>query len=108
MGLNIGIEVLAQTEGYGEYGHNPKGSPEEIERRFFEFLNNKFPLGGFCGGWVHFDGKEYDFDVRMSHYSGDFISHGYRENDMYLAITEFIYQEFSHMEGIKLRTYWSG
>lgn len=109
MGLNIGITVKKQSEGYMQEGSNPKGTIKEIEDRFFEFLNKKFPLGGFGGGWVSFNDKngEYDFDVRMSSYSREFSEH-YPDADMYLAITEFIYREFSHHEGVNLKTYWSG
>lgn len=111
MGLNIGIHVKKQSEGYGNEGCNPKGSQEEIEDRFFEFLNNRFPKGGFGGGWVHTPMEEkgvYDFDVRVFRYGSELEANGYKVKDMYLAITEFIYENFSHLEGIKLETYWSG
>lgn len=107
MGLNIGIEVKKQTEGYGNDGFNPKGTIEEIEKRFFDYLYDKYPLGGFSHGWVSERGGKYDFDLRMSKY-GTIFKENYPEADIYLAITEFIYQEFSHIEGIDMRTYWSG
>lgn len=109
MGLNIGIEVKKQNDSWGCEGSNPHGTIEEIEERFFEFLHNKYPLGGFGRGWVSFDDKKqkYDFDVRMFKYSLEF-SNNYPDADMYLSIAEFIFKEFSHMEGVEMRTYWSG
>lgn len=109
MGLNIGIEVKKQNDSYGNDGRNPKVEIAKLEDEFFEFLHNKFPLGGFGKGWVSFNEREneYDFDVRMFSYSSEF-NKNYPDTDMFLAITEFIYKEFSHLEGIKLRTYWSG
>lgn len=63
MGLNIGIQVLQQSEGWGNFGSNPIGSIEEVEQSFFRFLNHKFPKGGFGHGWVHlsknYNGKPY-------------------------------------------------
>ena len=108
MGLNIGIEVKKQTEGYGYEGYNPKGTIKEIETRFFEFLNNKFPKGGFGEGWVNLDEDGYDFDVRMFRYGSEFEESGHKMDDMWLAITEFVYDNFSHVSGIEMTTYWSG
>lgn len=108
MGLNIGIYVKKQSEGYMQDGRNPKGTEKEIEERFFKFLNDKFPEGGFGHGWVNAHGKEYDFDIRIFSYGNEIREHGYNQNDFYLAIVEFIFNEFSHIEGIEMRTYWSG
>lgn len=110
MGLNIGVEVKKQSEGWGEQGKNPQGTIQEIENRFFKFLRNKFPKGGFGGGWVSYSetDKEYDFDVKMISYGTKFVENGYHQDRMYLAIVEFIFGEFSHLEGIELKTYWSG
>ena len=107
MGLNIGVEVRKQAEGYMCEGSNPRGSIEEIEKDFFAFLSNRFPEGGFGGGWVSLKprGKEewYDFDVRLFGY-GKKVD----VSAMYLAITEYIFSHFSHVDGIEMRTYWSG
>lgn len=113
MGLNIGIEVSRQSEVYMCEGSNPRGTIEEIEQSFFRFLNHKFPLGGFGGGWVSlrkdYKGIEkYDFDIRMFKYGSEFQENGYKMEQMWMAMTEYIYGEFSHMEGIEMRTYWSG
>jgi len=108
MGLNIGIIVKKQTEGYGCDGYNPKGTISEIEKTFFDFLNKKFPKGGFGDGWVMMNEKEFDFDVRIFNYGNEIKNNGYELDDFYLAMTEFIYKNFSHLEGIQLRTYWSG
>jgi len=110
MGLNIGIKVKEQDDTYGGEGSNPEGTIEEVEKRFYDFLNERFPKGGFGGGWVHYNTSThvYDFDVRMFRYSLEFEDKGYELKDMWLAITEFIYGEFSHLEGIEMRTYWSG
>lgn len=108
MGLNIGIEVRKQPEEYMSHGCNPKGDLLDVEEGFFAFLHTKFPDGGFGKGWVSLrrerDGAEwYDFDVRLFGYGSQIDS-----DTMYLAITEYIYQHFSHVEGIEMRTYWSG
>lgn len=108
MGLNIGIRVEKQEEGYMIDGRNPKGSIKNIEKRFFDFLHKKFPLGGFGGGWVNLYKDGYDFDVRMFSYASLFQDNGYTQDEMYLAIAEFIFKEFSHIAGIKMQTYWSG
>lgn len=117
MGLNIGIHVKRQREGYGEDGMNPKGTPDEIEADFFDFLDKKFPKGGYGGGWVDlkqgesylFNGKPYyDFDVRMNGYGSNFQNNGYTMEQMWLAIAEYIFDHFSHMEGIEMQSYWSG
>lgn len=108
MGLNIGIEVKVQADGYGNYGNNPLGTIEEIEQSFFRFLKHKFPLGGYGSGWVHLRNDWYDFDVRMFDYGSEFEKRGYTMNQMWMAITEYIYSEFSHEHGIEMRTYWSG
>lgn len=108
MGLNIGIEVRKQDEGYMQYGSNPKLEGDELEADFFAFLHTKFPDGGFGGGWVHLTKRHkdewwYDFDVRLFNYGEKVDSAA-----MYLAITEYIYKHFSHVDGIEMRTYWSG
>lgn len=116
MGLNIGIRVKKQDDGWGNFGHNPLngiGSIEEVEKSFMRFLELKFPKGGFCGGWVSLskwseDKEWYDFDVRMHKYGGEFKNNGYEMEQMWLAITEFIYSSFSHEHGIEMETYWSG
>lgn len=104
MGLNIGIEVKKQVEGYGYTGYNPKGTRAEIEERFFAFLDKKFPDDdGFGRGWVMFKEKEqkYDFDVRLA-----YDWNHYDCTPMFLAIAEFIYNEFSY-DGLEMRTYHS-
>lgn len=114
MGLNIGAHVKAQSEGFMCEGRNPKGTPEEVEERFFAFLNEKFPEGGFGGGWVSF-GKRFDaekdwwdFDVRMFSYGADFCRHYESITVMYLAIFEFVLGEFSYTDWIESETYYSG
>jgi hypothetical protein len=109
MGLNIGIKVKKQQDGWGSEGRNPKGSIDDIEKYFSDFLYKKFPLGGFGNISVSYDkeSEEYCFDVRMFKYSSEF-DENYPDANIYLAITEYIYHEFSHIEGIKLKTYWSG
>lgn len=109
MGLNIGIRVLAQDEGFMSHGSNPKGTMEEVDSRFFDFLNAKFPQGGFGRGGVskskRYDGKEWwDFDVRMASYSSEFGD----KNEMYVAIFEFIVGEFGVVDGLDTQAYWNG
>ena len=112
MGLNIGIHVKKQDQGYMLDGFNPKGTIEEIEERFFSALNKKFPKGGFTHGWVllksnrYNNDLEYDFDLRIINHGSVLAENGHTFDNLYLAITEFIYNEFSHIEGIKLSTYF--
>jgi len=106
MGLNIGIYVKKQDQGNMCNGCNPKGTIEEIEERFFSTLNKKFPKGGFSHGWVVLSNNEYDFDLRIINHGDVLMKNGYTFIAVYLAITEFIYKEFSHVEGIKLSTYF--
>ena len=107
MGLNIGIEVKHQREGYGEYGHNPKLDLKDLEQEFFAHLRKRFPKGGYGGGWVSVDEDVYDFDVRMFQYGQVFEENGYAFDDMYSAIFDFVLKHFSDHE-IEARTYWSG
>ena len=111
MGLNIGIEVEHQDDSYGAGGRNPQGTPEEVEARFFAFLRERFPEGGFGMGWVHlrpqYNGERWwDFDVRMFGYGSEFRQD---QTVMYLAIYEFILSEFATTDGgLVTRAYWSG
>lgn len=117
MGLNIAIYVKKQREGYGEEGRNPKGDNKQIEADFFDYLHKRFPDGGFGGGWANeskggsawpFDGAPYyEFNVRMFRYGDEFEKTGHTMTEMWLAITEYIYENFSHMEGIQMQTSWS-
>lgn len=107
MGLNIGIEVKRQRDGYGDYGRNPELGSKDLEQEFFAHLRERFPKGGFGGGWVNVGKEVYDFDVRMFRWGSEFESSGYAITDMYSAIFEFVLKHFSYHE-IEARTYWSG
>jgi len=109
MGLNIGIEVKKQSLGFG--GSDPNPSMVNLEDDFFEFLRSKFPKAKDCfgGGWVSLDNEGvYDFDVRMFGWGSDFRNNGYDLREMYLAITEFIYNKFHLYENLKMEVYYSG
>lgn len=113
MGLNIGIEVQV-------YKEDPQPKDEDVkmvEARFFAFLQERFPEGGFGGGWVskkpvhgnEFGRLEWDFDVRMFSYGSDFRKADRDINDMYRAIFDFILQEFPMYDGsLDCHVYYSG
>ena len=52
--------------------------------------------------------KKYSEIIVVRAVNSEEFKKNYPNADMYLAITEFIYKEFSHMEGIEMKTYWSG
>lgn len=107
MGLNIGVCVKKQAEGYMDHGRNPQMGLPELEEDFFRFLNERFPEGGFGPGGVSLsrrhDGEEwFDFDVRPARYGSDCDV-----DALYLAIVEYVFGQFSHSEGIVMETYHS-
>lgn len=108
MGLNIGIRVKRQEEGYMSYGYNPKGTREELEAELWEELAAKFPKATeqFSPSITITD-KMYDFDVRFVHYASGFIEAGYGEDDMYLALLAFALPRFGADYGIDIHVYHS-
>ncbi len=85
-------------------GYNPRGTIKEIEERFENFLQEKLPEKSFAPG-VYFNerDKEYSFDAQISYdWSGD------EQDRLYLAMVEFIFNNFSQVEGIDMKTFWSG
>jgi len=58
---------------------------------------------------VYINEEEYDFDIRMNSYGfGDKFRELYPDADLYKDLVLWIFDNFSHNEGIELRTYWSG
>lgn len=102
MGLVIGVHVERQVEGFMCYGQNPQGTREEIEERYIVFLENMYPDAPFAPG-VSVSDKDYRFDVQI-----DYNWTSEEQNRLYLAITEFVYSQFSHVDGIHMTTFWSG
>ena len=95
MGLNIGVDVKRQEEGYMSSGCNPKGTIAEIEAEFDAFLREKFPEEAFNPS-VQLRDQEYTFDVYMD----------YRDSShLYLAICEFVLDHFSVDYGIDMHVY---
>jgi|SRR5882672_12972376 len=101
MGLNIGVEVKQQKEGYMSSGHNPNGTIDEIATQFDTFLREKFPGAAFNPG-VRFRVDKYEFDVYM-----DYAWNNYDSTPMYLAILEFVLSHFSVDYGVDLHVYHS-
>jgi hypothetical protein len=95
MGLNIGVNVKRQEEGYMSSGCNPKGTIAEIEAEFDAFLREKFPDEAFNPS-VSLRDQEYTFDVYM----------GYRDSRLlHLAILEYVFDHFSDNYGIDMHVY---
>lgn len=108
MGLNIGITVKKQEEGYYSEGSNPKGTHREIEERFRSHMLASVPaLDGTTSLSITEAKDAYDFDVRPSHYGDAFGKAGGEWDEVYLAIFRFILDEFSGAYGIDMRTYHS-
>lgn len=108
MSLCIGIHVRKQSEGWGEYGHNPHGNTEELQQSFARFMEHKFPNGGYGYTDVSLGKEDYNFCVGMPSYGSKLKEAGYEMGQIWLAIVEYAFDEFSHLEGVKLETYWSG
>ena len=111
MGLNIGMEVQQQEIDGGLYGEPhilPKESLEELNEKFFDFLEQRFPNHGEMFGhsvevWV---AGTYTFDCRMDHYGHEFGKAGYKMEQLYQAIFEFVLTIFSY-DDLQVRTYHS-
>jgi hypothetical protein len=102
MGLVIGVHVKRQVEGFMCYGRNPSGTREEIEANFVAFLCERYADCPFSPG-VSVSDQYYGFDVQIGyHWTTE------EQNRLYLAITEFVYSQFSHVDGIHVTTFWSG
>lgn len=111
MSLIVGVRVRRQDEGHMGYGQNPKGSKEEITKRLWEHLEKALPRGGWGGVGVSQPTARndwYDFDCQVFEYGGVLNLNGYTQHDLYLAMVGFILQEFSVIEGIEMKVYWSG
>ena len=108
MGLNIGIMVKKQREGYGCTGRNPNGTLQETILYLLEHLSGRFPLAldtFGCGVELGKDNR-YDFDIRFAHYGASFLKQGYTFDAMYLALTEFVLDSFSANDGIEMSLYF--
>lgn len=101
MGLNIGVKVKRQEEGFMSYGSNPKGTREEVQEGFDEFLRGKFSVDVFTPT-VSLNERDgvYDFDVRL-----DYAWNNYDSTPMYLAIMEYVLTHFSTNYGIDIQVY---
>lgn len=99
MGLNIGVYVKRQLEGYMSAGTNPKGTVEEINADFDTFLRGKFPDEVFTPSvTLNEQDEQYNFDVYMD----------YRDTDLlYMAILDYVLSHFSADYGIDIHVYHS-
>jgi hypothetical protein len=102
MGLNIGVNVKRQEEGFMSYGSNPKGTPQEIEREFDTFLRGKYPEARMTPSVCLNADDTYDFDVRL-----DYAWNNYDSTPMYMAILEYVLKHFSAGYGIDMHIYRS-
>lgn len=108
MGLNIGVRVKRQYEAYMSYGCNPKGTREEIEERLYAALLTKFPKSESVPmPTVSISAEEFEFDIRFAHYAREFSEAGYEEQEMYLALLDFVLSSFSTDYGIDIHVYHS-
>ncbi len=111
MGLNVGIKVKQQSEGFMQLGCNPKGTLEEITDDVIRYVEDKVPNvsihdeGDFAysvndvrlyEGW-------YDFDIRVRSYGGNMVD---RSTKLIQALCCYAVEHFSSDEGIEIRTYW--
>jgi hypothetical protein len=102
MGLNIGVQVKRQEEGFMSNGSNPKGTREEVEEQFDTFLREKFPEDAYNPSVCLRTDGVYDFDVRL-----DYKWNNYDSTPMYMAILEFVLKHFSAGYGIDIHVYHS-
>ena len=106
MGLNIVVRVKRQREEYMSYGCNPKGTKEEIEAQLYAELLEKFPKAeGEFALTVYANTEEFDFDIRFGHYADGFNKAGYEEQEVYLALLDFVLAHFSADYGIDIHVY---
>lgn len=106
MGLNVGVRVKQQPEGYMQVGNNPKGTLEEIAQRLQDHLEAEMGGGGFN---VHVDLRDgwYIFDARVFGYGRD-MPEGKSSYDLTGAVVLWAWGQFSDEEGVEMRTYWNG
>lgn len=116
MGKIIGIVVKKQQgESYLHPGY-PRKPIDELAEQFRAFLQARFPLAqGDYGASVqkniiHGDDYDMEFWIQPYKYGEYFDLRGYGDNNdvLYLAMVEFIFSKFSHIEGIEMKTFWSG
>lgn len=108
MGLNIGIQVKRQYEAYMSHGCNPKGTREEIEDQLYGELLKRFPKAeGEFALTVSAGKDEFGFDIRFGHYAEGFNRAGYSDQEMYLALLDYVLDHFSADYGIDIHVYHS-
>lgn len=106
MGLNIGVRVKRQPEGYMQYGRNPKGTLEEIGARLQAHLEEKMGGNGF-GANAELRNDWYTFDIRVSAY-GQNLPHEKTSYDLMRELVIWVWEQFSDEEGVEMKTYWVG
>lgn len=114
MGLNIGVRVKQQEEGFMRLGCNPKGTLEEISADVREYVESRVPnvstndseKVAYTVHDVELRDGWYVFDVRVRNYGGH-LPNGDIE-PIFHALLTWASTQFSHEDGIEIRTYWSG
>lgn len=111
MGLNIGIKIKKQHDSYGNDGVNPRGSKTDIEESIDKLLAEKLgdDYSEVCFPSVivpEKPGDWYEIDIRLVSYGNKMKNHG--SGDIIKILTNWAIDNFGHLEGIELKTYWSG
>ena len=115
----IGIFVKKQSPMM-EQGY-PIESIEKLRKQYWAFLEKKLPgmKDNYSANIEYFekaksacgpDGYDFEFWVQPIGYGRYLRAAGYEDPQhlLYLAMAEFIFDKFSHIEGIEMKTYWSG
>lgn len=115
MGLNIGVRVRQQEEGYMRTGRNPKGTLEEISDEVRAFVEARVPnVSNLSPSEVAYTVHDvelrdgwYVFDIRPRNY-GSHLDQGWDIQPLYHALLVWISDHFDHEDGVEMHTYWAG
>jgi hypothetical protein len=115
MGLNIGVKVKQQREGYMEEGSNPKGTLEEISERVRAFVESKVPnvstdpdypdIGAYTVHDVELRDGWYVFDCRPGRYGGR-MPEGFDTHDITHALVDWVLDNFGSSD-LEMQVYFA-
>ncbi len=112
MGLNVGIEVKQQEEGFMRLGSNPRGTLAEIGESARSFVKARVPAvdAEGCAAYEVYDpvlrDGWYRFDARCFGYGAHLPDDGVAQ--IIAALAAWACYHFSHEEGVEIRTLWAG
>lgn len=114
MGLDIGIWVKEQDEGYGSLGSNP-ASIEVCEKELAEFILDRFPDCGLGASvkkttWAFGRSPEHttwDLSIHVSSRGTALREHGFELRDVHLALYEFVLGHWSIAEYLETNAWES-